>query len=665
MSGDPSLGIRLYGTEEVPPEDRGITVGPLSAILQSGTLRAVSLGGREAIRGIAFVVRDENWGTCIPRISGMEIAESYDEIRISYDAECVNGNQVLAYTAVIEASSEGSLTFSVKGTARSAFSTNRTGFVVLHPLDGVTGHPVTVTHTDGSVDQAFFPEAIQPAQPFLDIRALRHPVARDWSVTCILEGDACEMEDQRNWTDASYKTYVRPLSRPWPYTLEAGKEFSQRVRVSVERLTPAAVQDDTDRVDTISIGEAGVGRVPELMLAVHPDYAEAALGVADQVRHTNVAYLVCNFDASAGHGAGAMERFRRLSEETGARLVLEAVLPLRDGHGRFTADPKVLEADVAAIKRAADDAGVAFAAVAASAACYHKSYQPTGEWPDAPPLAAVYAEVRRAFPNALIGGGMHSYFTELNRFPPPIDAIDVITHTTCPIVHAADDISVMESLQSLPWIFRTAQTLARGKPYWIGPTAIGMRLNPYGASPAPNPRNMRKAMAELDPRQRGLFNAAWTLGYLTRAAAGGVAGLCLSSPVGPFGIAWQPMDWSQTWFDDQASANAVFPVYHVISGIAPLAGAVVRAVDCSAPSALAAIAFDTCDGREVWLANLTPEPRVANLRGLGSTSVIERLDGETFKACCSSPDGFASTATVANPSSVSLGPYAVLRISRT
>ena len=39
-----------------------------------------------------------------------------------------------------------------------------------------------------------------------------------------MEGDTFEMEDQRNWTDASYKTYVRPLALPWPYTLRAGEQ---------------------------------------------------------------------------------------------------------------------------------------------------------------------------------------------------------------------------------------------------------------------------------------------------------------------------------------------------------------------------------------------------------------------------------------------------------
>jgi hypothetical protein len=35
-------------------------------------------------------------------------------------------------------------------------------------------------------------------------------------VTCRMEGDTYETEDQRNWTDASYKTYVRPLPCPGP-----------------------------------------------------------------------------------------------------------------------------------------------------------------------------------------------------------------------------------------------------------------------------------------------------------------------------------------------------------------------------------------------------------------------------------------------------------------
>ena len=54
-----------------------------------------------------------------------------------------------------------------------------------------------------------------------------------------MEGDAFEMEDQRNWSDASYKTYVRPLRRPWPYSLPKGQKFTQAVRLQVSGTLPA------------------------------------------------------------------------------------------------------------------------------------------------------------------------------------------------------------------------------------------------------------------------------------------------------------------------------------------------------------------------------------------------------------------------------------------
>ena len=46
------------------------------------------------------------------------------------------------------------------------------------------------------------------------------------------EGDVFEMEDQRNWTDGSFKTYVRPLALPWPYRLADGEVLRQSVTVS-------------------------------------------------------------------------------------------------------------------------------------------------------------------------------------------------------------------------------------------------------------------------------------------------------------------------------------------------------------------------------------------------------------------------------------------------
>ena len=76
----------------------------------------------------------------------------------------------------------------------------------------------------------------------MDIRALTHEPLPGLRVACRMEGDTFEMEDQRNWPDASYKTYVRPLALPWPYTIAKGEKLSQRVALDVtgQAAQPAA-----------------------------------------------------------------------------------------------------------------------------------------------------------------------------------------------------------------------------------------------------------------------------------------------------------------------------------------------------------------------------------------------------------------------------------------
>ena len=48
------------------------------------------------------------------------------------------------------------------------------------------------------------------------------------------EGILFEMEDQRNWGDASYKIYSGSLLNPFPYLEKGGSNFSQTVKIDVE-----------------------------------------------------------------------------------------------------------------------------------------------------------------------------------------------------------------------------------------------------------------------------------------------------------------------------------------------------------------------------------------------------------------------------------------------
>ena len=67
-SAEPLRAVKLCGTEEIDSPSRKLIAGPLTAELENGQLRYIAFKGVEALRGIAFLVRDQNWGTYAPRI---------------------------------------------------------------------------------------------------------------------------------------------------------------------------------------------------------------------------------------------------------------------------------------------------------------------------------------------------------------------------------------------------------------------------------------------------------------------------------------------------------------------------------------------------------------------------------------------------------------------
>jgi len=641
MSEALSRGVRLFGTDEpvIPP--KLLRAGALSAELEAGNLRYIRFGGVEMIRAISFIVRDKNWGTYNPVISDLAIEETADGFRVTYDAVARDATQEFAYRAEIAGRAEGTLRFSARGRAVTDFLTNRTGFVVLHPIEKVAGQPARVTETTGKTFDTAFPDLIDPVQPMMNLRAIRHRFAADAYVECRMEGDAFEMEDQRNWTDASYKTYVRPLALPWPYTIAKGDELDQSVTLTVEGSAPAAAQG-VEAVE-IRLGEAR-GKVPALGLGLDPDDAAAALTQANALRALGVAHVICHHDPRRGHGRDTLAKAIETANALGATPWLEAIVAEVEG----------FEAEVGALGKLVESLGSPFPVVLASPASDLKCTLPGSPWPPCPPAVALYRAARRAFPGAKLGGGMFSYFTELNRKRPPLAELDFVSFTTSALVHAGDDRSVAEGLESLPHIARSARAIVGDKAYAVGPSAIGMRDNPYGQATAANPDNIRQAMNRNDPRQRGLLGAAWNLAYFAHFARGGAREIALGGAVGPFGLLHTPADYPQPGFD---GVSRFFPVYHVVRGLSRLKDQPMRAVEISAPREMQAFAA----ANELWLANLMAEPRRIRL-GAELAGRLARLDAETFVTASGEADALDRLEHSFKGDELELDAYAVVRL---
>ncbi len=641
-----SDSIRLYGTDEPVEPPRILQAGPLTVEFDAGNLRHIRYHGYEMIRAVSFVVRDRNWGTYAPQISQLDFHEEPEAFHVSYEAIIREEEPEFRFSAAITGKSDGSLSFCGKGKALSDFLTNRTGFVVLHPIEGVAGTACRIEHVDGTTENARFPLLIDPVQPMTALRAITHQFLPGLSVTCRMEGDTFEMEDQRNWTDASYKTYVRPLALPWPYVIAKGAPIDQTVSLKVSGAVGEIEPIDKRLLLTIGVPLPG-SAMPLLGLGLDPKHLDATARNSDALRQAAPSHLVCYYDPRLGHDRDDLERMAAIGQALGAEIWLEFVIPSIDH----------FEEDLQELGRAVTALDNPFAAVMVSPAPDLKCTLPGSAWLPCPPLDDCYRAARAAFPNARLGGGMFSFFTELNRKRPPVGLLDFVTFTTVAIFHAGDDCSATEGLESLPYLAKSVVALTDGKPYHVGPSAIGLRMNPYGEAPMANPRNIRQAMNGMDPRQRGLFAAAWSVGFVAHFAKGGAAALTLGETVGEFGIAYAKAAYQQPWFDEN---GGLYPVYHVIKGLAALHGRPLIDLTISKPREIQAIAVERDRDIEIWLANLTDQTLTLELRqsfagdlAVLSASEFERATRD-FSAMDTFEHGFSGKM-------ITLPPYAVAR----
>lgn len=652
MAKQPKRAIKLYGTEVPEPKVKILRAGALSAVLDNGALRYIKLGDTEVLRTIAFLVRDENWGTFTPAISNLKVRQGKSDFRVTYDARCKDAKRSLSYQAEISCGADGALRFAASALPETDFLTNRTGFIVLHPLTGVAGYPVEVEHVDKRRVKDKFPAIINPIQPFFGIRSLRHKVAPGIFATCRMEGDTFEMEDHRNWTDASFKTYVRPLADPWPYTLREGVEFKQSVTLSLSGRLPRPKAAGRAKPIEIALGRTG-GVLPAIGVGVPEGEADAAFANASLIAQAGPRHLVCQADGRRGGLAGALGVYQRLGKATNADVILEIILPGAQSPAT----------EFALIAEAVKRAGLIPAAISVSPAIDLRGVLPGSKGPDGPTLAEIYRAARAAFPGVKLGGGTFAFFTELNRKRPPTEHLDFVTHTTCPIVHAADDISVMETLEALPYVVQSAKAFINGKAHCVGPSSIPARLNPYGASTASNLGNGRVCLSDMDPRQRGLFGAAWTLGYVAALAPGGLSAVTLGAATGPAGMIYRRTNYAQPYFDATDGA-ALYPLYHVVAGLGGASGSKLVAGKSGSPGKIAALAYRTKSGLVLWLANLTGETQTAKVSGFSGAALLHTLDEGTFVAATKDAGFLGKGGRVLKKvGAVELAPYAVARIA--
>lgn len=622
-----------YGREQPPVPRQELRAGPLSLIFENGDLRYIKLGEREVVRRLYVAVRDRDWGTLPAQLSALRVETRSNSFEISFQAEHKCGDIDFRWQAHISGDERGTIKFSMEGIAQSTFWSNRVGFCLLHPVQECAGRPCVVETIDGSRTSGRFPLYVSPHQPFLNMRAIAHEVAPGLWAEVRLEGDTFEMEDQRNWTDASYKTYSRPLALPYPFAIMAGTAICQSVTISLNGEAEEPALAAVPVSPSVFLGQVPLGPLPRLGLSVgswrhHAPANERGLA---RLRRLNLAHLHVELALAE---AGWQERLRQATAEAQALgLPIAVAITISDAAA----------AELAALCPYLEENKPD---VCAWFIFHHIEKCASTKWVHlARQLLSSYQ------PGAGFAAGSDANFTELNRGQPPLDLLDMLCYALNPQVHAFDDTSIVETLEGQAWTIASAKRLACGLPLAVGPITLRKRAGAGGeavAEPEVSPR-------QADPRQMSLLGAGWTLGSLQRLAEGGVYSATYYETTGPLGLM------------ADVSENGVFPMYHVFADVGELAGGVVLPVLVSDPLKLAGLALRGRSGTRLLLANLTPERQEVTVYGLDATVWLRYLDESNAEEAMLSPEAFREQPPMLAAASggtlvLNLLPYAVARV---
>ena len=632
--GEATRTVLLVGRDEPPQKRRVLRAGPLTAELDGVDLRYVRAGGVEIVRRLFAAIRDEVWGTVPAQLESVHVEEGERSFHVSFDALHEAGALRYRWHGELTGSEDGTIECRMTGKAEQAFRFCRIGFCVLHPRENA-GRPYRAGTPDGPI-QGTLPETIGMQKIengklfplFPSYRRLELDLEDGLTVRFDFEGDLFEMEDQRNWTDASFKTYSTPITLGFPHDAPAGHEIAQSVRLAVD--LPAA--DDAVRLELgqaesflppfgLVLGEEPGERELERLLALRLDHLRVELDLdADWRTELDRA------GSTALSLGAALEVVLRLGDE--AQLdELAAALPLA-------------QAKLARVLVLAKDKVVS----------------------DAEDVRRVREKLGAAAGAPSFGAGTDLWFTELNRTRPELEGVDGVFYSTAATVHADDDASVLETPATQADTVRSARAIAGGREVYVGPITIRPRSWPFGEL-----HGYGGLPFQVDQRQPALVGAAWTAASLKHVAEARASSATYFETTGWRGVMERELG-SEAPDVFRSAPGGLFPLYHVLADYGEWRGTTVL-VRCrsSQPLAVEALAARTNDGHHLLVANLTPEPQRCTIGPLETRNVTLRILAETTVAeAVQDPDAFRAgherSPVREGRIELELAPYAVVRV---
>jgi hypothetical protein len=431
-----------------------------SNLIRTGWIGSVGCEGREYLRRIFVTVRDRSWVE-VPLVQ-WHATQNLDARVATFAARHTSELVDFEWQGEFCLSADAKeLRFRCEGRALRDMEICRLGLVILHPVESMVGAEITARGPQGeeqfNVSRTIHPQPIVQGLP----SAMTAPFSEleidqsdfGW-LRLKFGGELFELEDQRNWGDASFKTYCTPLKLGFPRGIGRGTTIRHTVEAS---FTPASVRSRRARRSALAksdkhapgvwVGEDAMAASPKeapMLGIVLPD-----AGAATLTRHAIMPWDHIQIRLDKVTPAMLEECCSVLPTATMLELVVKVEEGV-DGSADLFASLKEHSSKISRILLT------------------HKTYPLPSKREVAEGRDMLQKQLRCQRPIFLLPNG---YFVELNRGRPLEFDIDGIAFPLSPTVHATDRESVLGNIEAVGDMVNSARGLASVSRIAIAPLA--------------------------------------------------------------------------------------------------------------------------------------------------------------------------------------------------
>ena len=585
------------------PDTTRVTHGGFTLDLAREAIRNIRYEGVQIIDLLYTAIRPSDWSTLKSDEYAADLKISGNDYEITI-TESFTSALVATTKVILSAGNTFSVEYELKGLAE--YSVNRWGICFCLDTADWMGASVISSGNSYSLLRDISPQRVVDGVVqglFPESHEMQFIAADQRYLKVVSNGKVLEAEDQRNWTDNTYKIYSGSLKEPRPFTTSPGSSWKQNVNFEVG--VPKQNNSDPTKIlvrEIEALPSIGLQFNSDPLLT--PDDLEKAL-VLLEIDHLRV-----NAESLTP---------QKIATTASNGLILETALLSSNQN-------EILKAEVVQLSERVP---------AGSRLLIQREGREVVEADDLPKNESL---------NTFIPG-TDAYLVDLHR--EKFEFTNSVSYSITPTVHSADTETIFKTLSTQKESIEFAQKHLAPQVF-VSPITFSARGNPETG----HSRDQRINFADRDSAMhiRTIVGAAWTLGSIYAVASAGA-----------FSGSWHELFGEHGIIYLQSGAIKFSPVFHAISA---LGAHHAHQITIATSLDNSWVAFENRETKTILVASLRPWSLEITAKVLAGYKSMQSLRGEDCDKASQIMDwwSFAEATPISADFPLTLTPFEIVLI---